>query len=191
MMGKKPHRDWGRVGSVFASPDFISGVLVGGVVAVVPVYSGANGDSLQSMFIGIAGVGAGIATLILTAMAVLVGVVSPTYAKMLSQTKDGVAGAARPFRIVAQVAAFASAAGLVSANVIPILDNSCWLMWGLMWVFTAVPFISVLWAVFGCVQVSRQLAYHWDNACKADELEQRRLDAINRSKVSLDRRSSS
>jgi len=173
MMGKKPRRDLGPVWSIVASPDLILGVLVGGAVAIVPAISSASREGLQSMFIGIAGVGAGVATLILTAMAVLVGVVSPAYAKMLSQTKSGVAGAARPFQIVAQVAAAASAAGLVSANVIPILGNNSWLMWGV----TAVPFILVLWSVFGCVQVSRQLAYHWSNACKADELDPRKPDA--------------
>ncbi|MCQ4616903.1 hypothetical protein KBX29_08705 [Corynebacterium sp. CCUG 18816] len=176
-MGKAVKKDRGPVCSVLLSYDFIIGLITGGATASIPAFFLENRDELQSMFVGISGVGAGIATLILTAMAVLVGVVSPAYAELLGKTKTGVSGVARPFRLVAQISACASASGLVAANLLSLVEPNPWLVWGV----TSVPFILILWSVFGCVQVSRQLVYHWENALKADELERRRLAAQKQS----------
>lgn len=174
--GNVVKKDRGPASSVFGSFDFYIGVPLGVLVGLCPAAFSEARSGLPSLFIGIAGVGAGVATLILTAMAVLVGSVSPAYAKFLKQTKSGIPGAARPFRIVAQLAAFASAAGLVSANLVTVVGNNFWLIW----LVSAVPFASILWAVFGCVQVSKQLVYHWDNSLKAEELERRRNSALKK-----------
>ncbi|WP_141740735.1 hypothetical protein [Corynebacterium sp. HMSC05D03] len=166
-------KDRGQVCSVLLSYDFVLGLLTGVATASIPAFVLDSREGLQSIFLGIAGVGAGIATLILTAMAVLVGVVSPAYAELLGKTKTGVSGVARPFRLVAQISACASASGLVAANLLPVIKASSWWVWAL----TSVPFILILWSVFGCVQVSQQLVYHWENALRADELQRRRLAA--------------
>ncbi|OFN79984.1 hypothetical protein HMPREF2526_06335 [Corynebacterium sp. HMSC070E08] len=172
-MGEAVKKDRGPVCSVLMSYDFILGFVTGGATASVPAFFLDSREGLQSIFVGIAGVGAGIATLILTAMAVLVGVVSPAYAELLGKTKTGVSGVARPFRLVAQISACASASGLVAANLFPLIKANSWWVWGV----TSAPFILILWSVFGCVQVSQQLVYHWENALKANELERRRLTA--------------
>lgn len=45
----------------------------------------------------------------------------------------------------------------------------------------APAFGLLLWAVFGCVQITNQLGTHWNAAGEAEALDERRRRALNKS----------
>lgn len=173
---RRPWR-YTRVGAVVLSYDCYLGVPIGVLAAVSAIFSPDVRSALPGVLIGVAGVGAAVATLVLTSLAVLLGTITPAYRRMLTQVPGGVIGTARPFRWVVGLSATATAWSLLAAGLIPLVKDNGWAAFGL----TAPAFALLLWAVFGCVQVTGQLVHHWEQRERAETLEERRQKALHRS----------
>lgn len=160
---------YSRVGSVFLSPDFYLGVPLGLAAAASTIFSGEVRASLPGVLIGVGGVGAAVATLVLTSLAVLVSTITPAYSRVLSKVPGGVSGTARPFHSVVLLSVMTTAWSLIAAGLVPLVDHDGWATFGL----AAPAFSLLLWAVFGCVQVTGQLVKHWEYRERAESLDDR------------------
>lgn len=166
---RKPLR-YGRVGAVILSWDFLCGLPVGIAVALLPAFSKAITRSAQGILLGITGIGAGLAGLVLTALTILLGSITPAYKRLLDKLPGGAAGPVLPFKIVIIVATVASLSGLIAALAWPLVQEHRWYAFA---VFT-VPAVTMTWALLGCVQVIGQLVDHMRRRDQAEELDQRR-----------------
>lgn len=166
---RRPWRYRG-VGTWLLSPDFLIGVPVGILAAASTWFSPEVRDGLSGVLIGVAGVGAAVATLVLTSLAVLLGTITPAYRRMLTQVSGGVVGTARPFQWVIGLSAATTAWALVAAGVVPLVRDIGWATFAI----TAPAFSLLLWAVFGCFQVTGQLIKHWAAREEAEALQERR-----------------
>lgn len=173
---RRPWR-YSRVGAVLLSPDFYLGMPLGVLAAVSTIISADVRSALPGVLIGVAGVGAAVATLVLTSLAVLLGTITPAYRRMLTQVPGGVIGTARPFQWIVGLSAATTAWSLLAAGLVPMVRDQGWVTFGL----TAPAFAMLLWAVFGCVQVTGQLIRHWEQRERAEDLEERRRKATHRS----------
>lgn len=169
-------RSHGRIGSILLSPDFYLGIPLGATAASSSLVSQDVRTALPSVLLAVAGVGAAVATLVLTSLAVLLGTVTPAYRRLLTKVRGGVIGTARPFKVVVLVSAATTAWSLIAAGFIPLLSTIGWATFLL-----ATPAFSfLLWAVFGCVQITDQIIGHWAQRERAEELEERRQQALRR-----------
>lgn len=173
---KRRWRDTGW-GAVVLSPDLLLGMPLGFVAAASSLFSMDVREAMPTLLLGVAAVGAAVATLVLTSLMVLIGTVSPVYRKILESVSGGVAGTAQPFRWVAGVAAASTAWALVAAGLAPLTVDSGWQSF----LLAAPAFGLLLWAVFGCVQITNQLVAHWNAAGEAEALDERRRRALNKS----------
>jgi hypothetical protein len=165
------------VGSVLLSWDFGLGIVVGIGMAAGPAYSSQVADSTATILGGVAAVAAGLASLVLTSMTVLLGVFGPAYTALLNQLPEGVKGTIRPYLIVILVAVFTSLAALALCILWPLVSKFPHLA---VWALTSVPFIGISYALFGCVQVVQQLITHVENDNKANQLAEARNDIERR-----------
>ncbi|WP_089911467.1 hypothetical protein [Leifsonia sp. 21MFCrub1.1] len=140
-----------KVGALLFSWDFITGLLVGGVlglvVALVPSLQ-ANGFTFM---ITLSGIGAAVAALVLAPMAMLLASMSPQFHQLIELTRSGIAGVLLPFKQVAVIAVGACVTGLVVSVLAPLYKTTQW--WAI-WIAASVPIILLIWAVAGCVQVT-------------------------------------
>jgi len=166
-----------RWGSVLLSADFLAALPLGILGASSALLSHDVRVAMPGVLLGVAGVGAAIATLVLTSLTVLLGTITPAYRSMLQQVPGGVAGVASPFRVVIWIAAFTTAWALIAAGFAPIAQGHP------VWAFllAAPAYFGLLWAVFGCVQVTEQLIYHLQMGDRADGVEERRTSLQSRS----------
>lgn len=155
-----------KVGSVVLSFDFYLGVPLGLFAAFVTLLSEAARTALPSMLMSVAGIGAAIVTLVLTAMAVLIATISPEYSKMLKKVPGGVSGTAKPFLFVAKLAAAATSTALISSGLVPALAGD----YLLVFIGVAIPYSLILWSLLGCVQIASQLVLHWETNLRALEI---------------------
>lgn len=164
---------YGTVGSVLLSYDFLTGVPVGALAALSTLCSESVRSTTPAILIGIAGVGAAVATLVLTSMAVLLATITPAYRELLRKTPDGIIETARPFRWIVALAALSTGWAILAAGIIPLVEES-----GLLTFLIAFPAYSLLlWAVFGCIQATGQLIMHWENSQRADDVKRREIRA--------------
>ena len=166
---RRPWR-YRRLGSVLLSYDFFLGVPLGVAAAASTLFSDDVRSSLPGVLVGVAGVGAAVATLVLTSLAVLLGTITPAYRRMLTQVQGGVVGTARPFQWVVALSAATTAWSLLAAGLVPLVRSNGLAVFAL----TAPAFALLLWAVFGCLQVTGQLVRHWESRERAEALEERR-----------------
>lgn len=94
-----------RLGSVFLSWDFYVGVPVGLLACSATLSSVEVRQMMPFLLVLIAGVGAALATLVLTSLTVLLSTISNDYRHLLDRMPSGTAGVATPFRIVIACAA--------------------------------------------------------------------------------------
>ncbi|AFA74206.1 hypothetical protein GPOL_c31910 [Gordonia polyisoprenivorans VH2] len=147
--------------------DCYLGVPIGIAIALPTALSGAVAESMGSAFIAACGIAAAIATLVITAMTVLIGIVGPNYRLLLDNVTGGVVGILRPYRLVAILAVLASLTALCLGIVWPLVTE---LPWGLTWAMSAVPLALLAWSLLGCIQVVVQVAHHFSNNQRADKL---------------------
>lgn len=173
----KRRREYSRVGAVLLSYDFYVGAPLGVGAAVSAAFSPAVRSALPGLLIGVAGVSAAVATLVLTSLAVLLGNITPAYRRMLSKVEGGVAGITRPFQWIVGLSAVAAAWSVIGAGIAPILKSSGWGAFGL----AAPSFALLLWGIFGCVQLTGHMVYHWQQGERAEALEDRHERSTRRS----------
>ena len=154
------------VGSVVLSWDFLAGIPTGFAVALPALFSKAVRDNLPTFLLAVAGFGAAVAALVLTALSVLLGTITPAYRRMLAKLPHGVEGVTAPFQWVVGISVAAVVLGFTGAMVVPVLCEG-WLLY----VVTAVPVSLLIWSVLGCMQVSRQLIRHWRDGMRAQDAE--------------------
>jgi hypothetical protein len=174
---KSPGAPWTRVGSVLLSWDFAFGLLLGVSIGVAPVASKPVFDAMPGIMGGIAAVGAGLASLVITAMTVLIGVLGRTYMDLVAQTDRGIYGLLRPYLIVIIVAVVTSIVALSLWIVWPLVGD---LWWGVQWVLVSLPLVGICWALLGCVQTVQQLIGHVERNDQAEQLGERRRRAMER-----------
>lgn len=158
-----------KLKAIFVSWDFLAALCASGGIAALFAMPGRINNQVPSLMFGLSGVAAAIATLVLTAMAVLVSAIGQEYYELLKQTSTGIRGVAQPFITVATLAAIAVAVALIAIGASSFVGDSFW--W--LWIFYFVPLLFFLWSVFGTVQVLRQLVYHWSNALEIGDLKRR------------------
>lgn len=160
----KRDKRYSAIGSVLLSWDFLAGVPVGFVIALPALFSDEVKDELPTLLLAVAGFGAAVAALVLTGLSVLLTTITPAYRRMLAKTPHGVEGVTAPFQWVIGVSAIAVVMGFAAAMVQPMVTER----WQL-YLLTAVPVSLLLWAVLGCLQVSRQLIRHWRDGMRAQD----------------------
>ncbi|GJO17866.1 hypothetical protein NJB1507_08370 [Mycobacterium marinum] len=159
------------VGSIVLSWDFGLALIVGIAIAAGPAYSTRVADSTATILGGVAAVAAALASLVLTAMTVLIGVFGPAYTMFLNQLPKGLRGAIRPYLIVIVVSVCTSLTALALCILWPIVSKFPHLAIGAL---ASVPFIGISYALFGCVQVVEQLISHVENNNRANQLTEAR-----------------
>lgn len=165
-----------RAGAVILSWDLLVGVPVGFLASLSALFSEQVRGAMPTVLLAVGGVGAAVATLVLTSLSVLLGVVSPSYRRIVEEAPGGVPGIVRPFRFVMAVAAAATAWSLVAAGVVPLISQWPWMVF----VAAGIAFGLLLWAVFGSVQLTDQLIQHMAWSKRAEEAEKRILEARKR-----------
>lgn len=155
-----------RIGAVALSWDVL-GVPIGIATALPTALSAEVAASMGSAFIAACGIAAAIATLVITAMTVLIGIVGPNYRLLLQNVTGGVVGILRPYRIVAILAVLASLSSLCLGVVWPLVTG---LPWVVTWVLASIPLALLGWSLLGCIQVVVQVANHFSNNQRADQL---------------------
>lgn len=164
------------VGSVVLSYDFYLGIPIGVVATLGAIFSAEVREAISGVLIGVAGVGAAMAALILTSLTVVLSTMTPAYRALLKEAPEGLVGATKPFKLVIIIAVSATSWALIAAGITPLVSNS-----GIGTFLVAAPAFSLLlWAVFGCVQLTDQLVQHISWSQRADEQEERRLRLANR-----------
>lgn len=164
---RRPWRYTG-LGSVLLSWDFLAGIPAGFAIALPVLFSRELADDLPTLLLAVAGFGAAVAALVLTALSVLLGTITPAYRRMLTKVPHGVEGVTTPFQWVVGISAVAVVLGFAGAMVVSMLSE----VW-LLYLVTAVPVALLMWSVLGCLQVSRQLIRHWTNGMRAQDAEDR------------------
>lgn len=154
------------VGSVVLSPDFLVGVPVGFIVATPVLFSSTVQSNLPTLLLAVAGFGAAIGAIVLTALSVLLTTTTPAYRRLLAKTPHGVGGVTRPFQLVIGISATAVVAGFGTALLVEVLPAG----WA-KYLVTGVAIALLLWSVFGCYQVSRQMITHWTNGARIQDIE--------------------
>lgn len=163
--------------ALFVSWDFLAALCTAAGIASIFAIPGHVSDQVPSLMFGLSGVAAAIATLVLTAMAVLVSAIGQKYYQLLKQTPTGIRGVAKPFITVATLAAIAVAVALIAVGALAFVGNNFWCLW----IVYFTPLLFFLWSVFGTVQVLWQLVDHWENALETEDLnvrEKRALDKV-------------
>lgn len=166
-----------RLGALLLSWDFAIGAVLGVAMALAPARSAAVSATTSDILLAICGIGAGLASLVLTAMTVLIGVFGKAYTELLNRTPNGVGGALRPYLIVVYLSVVASLSALALCLTWPLVSG---LAWGAMWALTAIPFVAMSWALLGCIQTIHQLVGHVHMNRKADDLAERAQRAYDR-----------
>lgn len=168
---------WTRAGSVLLSWDFAFGLLLGVSIGIAPVSSKSVFDAMPGIMGGIAAVGAGLASLVITAMTVLIGVLGRTYMDLVGQTERGIYGLLRPYLVVIIVAVATAIIALVLWIVWPLVGD---LSWWVKWVLISLPLVGICWALLGCVQTVQQLIGHVVRNNRAEQLGERQRRAMEK-----------
>lgn len=158
---------YGAIGSVVLSPDFL-GVPAGLIVAGPVLCNAGVRNALGGILLAVAAIAAGVAALVLTSLTVVLGLVTPAYRRLLAKTPGGPTGVAGPFQWVIGTSAASVAIALAGAFIAPTYPDP-WIAY----VFAGAANATLLWAVLGCVQTSRQLVWHWARAQHAEDLAER------------------
>lgn len=173
-------RRYSALGSVVLSPDFYLSLIIGPAAALGVAFSGNIRSALDGHLMAIAGISAGIAGLVLASLSVLLGIMPSSYRRFVRKTKGGIRDLILPFRWVIIVAALASAWSALGSNLALIVDGCPWLAYGL----AAFSYFLFLWALFGCIQLTGQVATHLENIDKVSEQEERRDNVKARNRAS-------
>lgn len=164
---------YGRWGSVLLSYDCFLGIPMGLGTGAFAACSQSVRDQASGVLIGVAGVCAAVATLVLTSLTVLFTTISPDYRKYVARARGGLDGVTRPYKIVVTVAAAGTALGLAAAFVFPAVRD--WAVIGQVhigaWMAVAPAMASCVWACLGCVQLTGQLVSHWKLSIRAANVE--------------------
>ncbi|WP_206682465.1 hypothetical protein, partial [Dietzia sp. SLG310A2-38A2] len=136
-------------------------------IALPTALSDEVSESMGAVFIAVCGIAAAVATLVITAMTVLIGIVGPNYRRLLDNVTGGVAGILRPYRLVAILAVLASLTSLCLGVAWPLVSE---FPWGATWALASIPLALVAWSLLGCSQVVVQVASHFCNNQRADKL---------------------
>jgi MFS family permease len=143
-----------RFRAFFLSPDFLIGFPSGLIVGVLPATIPALVPNGFAFFVTVAAVSAGIAALVLTPMTMMLTAITPAMRALLQQIPEGVAGTLVPFAQVAGVAVAACVSSLLVAILTPLAGGTFPLV---IWFAAGFPIGLFLWAVIGCLQVTRSL----------------------------------
>lgn len=168
-----PKRSWWRriitssLGSIVLSWDFFLGVPIGVAIAFPASISDKVADSMSGALLGVCGIAAGLASLVLTAMTVLIGVIGPAYRMLLDRVTGGIDGVLRPYLIVVVLAILASLSALAAGLAWPLVTG---LYWWLVWIIAAAPLALLSWSLLGCVQTVRQVVTHVKNDRTAEQM---------------------
>lgn len=146
--GGSPWR-YTRVGSIIASADFYVGVPLGIMCGLLPALSGAVANNTQTVLLGVSAVAGALVALVLTAVTVLVAVVTPTFARLLEKTPNGLSGLLRPYHWVMRICAGSCGLAIVSALAWPAIQSIA----QLRFVGVAIPVALLLWGLGGCLQI--------------------------------------
>lgn len=157
--------------------DFAFGLLFGVSIGIAPVSSKSVFDAMPGILGGIAAVGAGMATLVITSMTVLIGVLGRTYMDLVGQTERGIYGLLRPYLVVIVVAVVTAIVALTLWIVWPLVGN---LWWWVTWVLVSLPLVGICWAMLGCVQTVQQLIGHVVRNNRAEQLGERKRRAMEK-----------
>lgn len=145
---KHPWR-YSRAGSILASPDFYVGVPAGLTCGLLPMFSPAVAGGTQTVLLGVSAVAGALVALVLTAVTVLVAVITPTFAAFLDKTPNGLSGILRPYNWVIRICAGACGLGLIAALGWPAVQSVA----VLRLVASGIPLALLLWGLGGCVQI--------------------------------------
>lgn len=166
-----PSRPWRyrRVGAVLLSPDFYVGAPLGCVIALVPTLSVSAAEPVQSVLLGVSATAAALTALVLTAVSVLVGALTPAFGRLLDQMPGGVKTLLRPYLWIVGVSACGCATALVAGLGWPLVEGSWYLRFGAV----SLPLALTMWSLAGCVQVVTLTTRTLEQARRADLLEER------------------
>lgn len=146
-----------QIGSYVASYDFYLGVPLGTISSFLLTLTSEGQEAAPTVLLGVAGIGAAVASLMLTALSVLVSSITPEYARALRKTTSGVRGVTEPFQGVVLLACLSAIFALVAVTVLPTVDSQAWWVLGII---ISPALALTFWAILGCVQVAGQLSYH-------------------------------
>lgn len=157
--------------ALFLSLDFFLGVMGGAALGYVVARVPQVQEIAAPLYLTVAGVCAAIAALVLTPMTTMLTAMPETLRTQLRRVSGGVAGVLTPFVQVTTIAACGVAFSLAAALLAPLAKFATW---ALVWPFAAAPLFLALWAVSGCVQVTRELRKMVELGERMDELVRRR-----------------
>lgn len=155
-------RGWVRDNIV--SPDFVVATIVGPVVWYMAARSPDARSSGQDILLAEAGLGLAVLAVVLMALSILVAFLGEEYVLILRKTKDGVAGAMRPYRFVGSISGLATVFSLLGA-----------MLWSLcppaLQAFAlAVGTWLTVWSVLGTIQLVGLTAKHGTYRARIPEI---------------------
>lgn len=172
------------LGSVLLSYDFYLGVPLGLAAASSIFVDEKIISSLPSLLVGVAGVGAAVATLVLTSLTVLLSTITPAYRAVLDRLPGGTRATTTPFFWVVGLSVSATVLAVLGAGWIGVITPGAQLTW-VAFILTALPFSALLWAVLGCAQLAQQLVMHWEAKAAIERKQEQRAAEARRASASI------
>jgi len=166
--GRRPWR-YSTLGAILLSPDFYIGVPLGLVCSLPVVFSRTVASSAQTVLLGMSAISGALVALVLTAVSVLVVVVTPAFGKFIDQTPSGLSGLMRPYRWVIGICAISCAVSVVAALSWPWIQS----IWLLRLVAVGLPLATLMWGLGGCLQIIGLTTKIIDQSRQVSELDER------------------
>ncbi|OLZ47369.1 hypothetical protein BS329_25935 [Amycolatopsis coloradensis] len=157
------------MGAVVLSPDFYVGVPLGLLCSLPVVFSVTAAATTQTVLLGISAVAGALVALVLTAVSVLIVVITPAFGKIVGRTPRGIKGLMRPYRWVIAVCAVSCAVSIVAALSWPWIQS----LWPMRLVGAGVPLATLFWGLGGCLQIIGLTTRTIDQSRQISELEER------------------
>lgn len=141
-------------GDVFASVDFVAGILVGAGAGAAAAVSGQVREGGMGFLVAAAALGVALTALALSVLALTVSFLDETYRRVVSATRGGWEAAMRPYKVVAFVS--------VGSTLVAMLGM---LVWGALPVRGQALLVGVAawlatWSLVGTMQLAELTFFH-------------------------------
>jgi hypothetical protein len=163
----RPWSKYGRWGSIFRSYDFEISVPVAVALGALPAWITSVASGAVPILIASGGALTAIAGLVIVAITLFVGVITPEYLVIMEQVQGGVRGAVRPYYIVVLTSIVGILVSFTAALAWPAIPaHATWLRW----IAFSIPTLFTSWGLLGAIQLVALGNFHIEQRARLAEL---------------------